>query len=163
MNEQEYKNWVAALPSLSATQLNDVSNRLKILSFASTKEFNGKSDFGVRVSEAVCCVLRKIGVECPNPNTLRRSQVYANAKAKFDDLAAFFETISKSKLEQDAVLMTALEQLYNSMIQWGVPISSNTMLQHIHRIPAALNASFPGYAASGLLLRVVKRHESSSQ
>jgi len=162
LNDQEYKQWVAALTTLTSAQLNDVSNRIKILSFASTKEFNGKSDFGVRVSEAICSTLRRVGVECPSPITLRKSSAYANAKEKFNDLSAFFDKISQQRLVQDAVLCTGIEILYNDMINWGMPISSHTILNHIHRIPASLNRAFPGYAQSGLLAKVVK-YESSNQ
>ena len=162
MNNQEYKQWVSVLTTLTSAQLNDVSNRIKILSFASTKAFNGKSDFGVRVSEAICTAFRKLNVECPNPNTLRKSAAYASAKDKFTDLAAFFDKVSSQRIVQDAVLVLAIEQLYSSMLQWGTPISSHTVLQQAHRIPAALNQAFPGYAASGMLHKVVK-YESSNQ
>jgi len=159
MNDQEYKQWVAALTTLTSAQLNDVSNRIKILSFASTKEFNGKADFGVRVSEVICNVFRKLGVESPNPNTLRKSAAYVSAKAKFDDLAAFFEKASQQRLVQDRLLTIAVENLYYEIVQWGIPVSSHTMLNQIHRLPSVLNRSFPGYAQSGLLHKLVK-HEN---
>src|ERR1700761_432655 len=132
MDDQVYKHWVIQLTHLSKDQLTDLSNRMKILSFATTKEFSGKADMGVRVSEAVCSVFRRLGTECPNPNTLRRSQSYTNAKAKFDDLANFFEKISKHRLVQDGVLVVGIEELYNCMLQWKVPVSSHTVLNHIH-------------------------------
>lgn len=162
MDEIDYKIWIHKLPTLTKQQVNDVSNRIKILSFASGKEFTGKQDFGARVSEAICATFRKLGVECPSPNTLRKSAAYAHSKDKFDDLASFFEKVSQQRLVQDAVLVIGIEQLYNSMLSWGHPISSHTVLNHIHRVPAALNKAFPGYAQVGLLTRLVK-HESSGK
>lgn len=157
MNDQDYKTWIAALPKLSAMQLNDLSNRMKILSFVAAKEFsNGKSDFGNRVVEVTCNFFRSEGIECPTPNLLKRSQAYVQAKGKIDNLATFFEKISQHKLVQDAVLAIAIENLYNELVQWGISVSSHTVLQNIHRVPAVLNRSYPGYAQSGLLHKIVK-------
>lgn len=157
MNEQKYKDWVLQLTKLSSEQLNDLSNRIKLLSFASEKTFDGKADFGVRATEAICKVLRGRGTECPSPNTLRKSQAYVSSRNKFDDLAAFFNKMSSQRLVQDAILVEAIGLLYDDLLQWqGIAISSHTLLQQCHRLPATLNKAFPGYAASGLLSKIVK-------
>lgn len=157
MNEKQYKDWVKALPELSAAQAQDVSNRLKVLSFAALREFTGKQLFGDRITQAICSVFTQKGVEHPSVHSLRKSQAYASSKDKFLDLAAFFEKISESRLVQDAILREAIGLLYQDMLQWqGVTISSHTILQHIHRLPATLNRHFPGYASSGLLHKIVK-------
>jgi hypothetical protein len=36
----------------------------------------------------------------------------------------------------------------------AIPVTAVTMLRHVHWVPAAVEASFPGYAAAGLLDRV---------
>lgn len=156
MNEHQYQEWIKQLTQLSNPQINDLSNRIKLLSFASTKEFNGKSDFGVRVSEAICKVMRGRGIECPSPNTLRKSTAYSASKAKFEDLAAFFDKVSSQRIVQDAILIEAVNLLYDDLLQWqGISISSHTILQQCHRIPATLHKSFPGYGAE-LLSKIVK-------
>lgn len=163
MDDKQYQGWILSLTELSQAQLNDVSNRLKILSFVVTKEFNGKSDFGVRVSEAICNTFKRLGVECPSPHTLRKGAAYASAKDKFDDLATFFEKISQNKLVQDRALVIAIEGLYVSLQDWNISVSSYTILQQIHRLPSVLNQSFPGYAASGLLHKIVRVNEPTNQ
>ena len=163
MDDKQYRDWVASLTELNQVQLSDVSNRLKILSFATTKEFNSKSDFGVRVTEAICRSFRSMNVECPSPNTLRKSSAYSGAKDKFDDLAAFFEKISQNKLVQDRALVIAIEGLYVSLQGWGIAVSSHTILQQVHRLPSILNQQFPGYSASNLLHKIVRVNESSDK
>lgn len=156
MDDQQYKLWVKNLFELSNEQRTDVTNRLKLLSFVVTKEFTGKQDFGVRVSEAICKVMSRAGTECPSPSTIRKSAAYAGARAKFDDLAAFFDKVSKQRLVQDAALSIAIELLYDDLVAWGIPVSSHTLLAQCHRIPSTLNRAFPGYAQMGILAKLIK-------
>ena len=157
MDEQQYKQWIAQIPSLSAKQCSDVLTRFKLLLPSAAKELNGKAKFSDRVLQAICTVLNKNKVECPNPITLRKSSAYVSASPKFNDLKIFFDNISKSKLVQDQILREGVNLLYHDLLQWqGIAISSHLLLKHTHRIPSVLNRSFPGYAASGLLQKIVK-------
>lgn len=157
MDEQQYKLLSSSILQLTQEQVSDLANRLKIINFASTKQFNGKSDFGVRVSEAISKVLHGRGVECPSPTTLRKSSAYASSRPKFDDVAAFFAKISSHRLVQDSILVEGISLLYDDLLQWqGIAISSHTILQQIHRLPSTLNRAFPGYAESGKLHKVIK-------
>lgn len=103
-------------------------------------------------------VLKKHGVECPNENTLKRSSAYVQSRDKFEDLATFFETISNQKIIQDAVLRESIQLLYYDLLNWKtVAISSHTILKQIHRLPSTLHRHYPGYAASGLLVKLVNQ------
>ena len=154
MNQEQYKLWVKELPQLSVGQLSDLSSRIKLLAKTSTKQHIGKQDFGDRVLQSISIIMRK--VDGASAIALRKSAAYASHKQKIEDLSTFFESISKSKLVQDSILRMAIEYLYVDLLEWGVPVSSHTMLKQMHRIPATLNKHFPGYAQSGLLTKLVK-------
>lgn len=157
MNETNYKEWIAQLPSLTKEQASELVTRVKLLSSGKVKPANGKQEFGDRLLQIICDVMRKNNVETPSPINLRKSAAYGQASGKLQDLQVFFELISKSKLVQDSILKEAVQLLYNDLLQWqGVAISSHTLLKQIHRIPATLNKNYPGYAASGMLTKIVK-------
>ena len=157
MKQEQYKTWIKQLPNLTLEQLTDLNSRIKLLFDVSVKEHSGKSEFGMRLLHALCFVLRKHKVETPTVFTLQKSPAYVNAKPKINDLAIFFESLSKSKLVQDEILKEALSLLYYDCLGWqGVAVSSHTLLRQIHRIPSVLNRNFPGYSSSGLLTKIVK-------
>jgi len=152
LDKVQYQEWVKSLSALSPSQLNDLSARLKILA---PKEHDGKSDFGIRVLQAICDVLSKNNVEVCTIHTLRRSSAFVQSKDKIKDLGTYFEQIDKSRLVQDAILRQAIDLLYHDLVQWkGIAISSHTLLRHIHRIPSVLNRNFPGYGPQ-LLVKIV--------
>ena len=160
VNPAQFKLWVGLVPTLTAEQTSELLTRFKLLSKTNDKPHVGKQQFGERVLQALCTVLRKNNVETPSVTTLRKSAAYVNSREKLQDLQTFFEKISQSKMVQDAILKEAIQLLYYDLVQWkGVSISSHTMLKQIHRIPATLNKSFPGYAASGMLTKIVKAKE----
>ena len=156
MNPAQFKLWAGLVPTLTPEQTNELLTRFKLLSKTNDKLHSGKQQFGERVLQALCTVLRKNNVETPSVTTLRKSVAYVNSREKLQDLQTFFEKTSPSKMVQDRILRMAIELLYNDLLQWqGVAISSHTLLKQIHRIPATLNRHFPGYAASGMLVKIV--------
>ena len=165
MTSEQYKKWVSELPSLSAEQLGNLNSRIKLLFDVSVIEHKGKQEFGMRLMHSLCSTLKKHRVETPSVHTLAKSPAYASAKGKVQDLANFFENISKSKLVQDSILNIGVEQLYFEMIAWkGCTIGSHTILRNVHRIPSCLHKAFPGYSNSGMLVKLVKgRNELTNQ
>jgi hypothetical protein len=155
VNESEYKLWTSRLSLLTSAQRSDAAVRLQLL--GNQKENNGKQEFGNRLLQVICDVMKKNNVEIPNPNTLRKSAAYVSARDKINDLSIFFESISKSKLVQDSILREGVQLLYNDLLQWqNIAISSHTLLKQCHRVPSTLNKNYPGYAASGLLTKIVR-------
>jgi hypothetical protein len=154
MNKYEFQEWLKKLPELTKEQSAEVLSRIKIL--GGSDDYSGKSDFDSRVLSAICDVLRKNNIENISPHFLRKSVAYANARGKMDDLSAFFGRISKQRMVQDAILRNGLELLYYDLVSMNIAVSSHTLLNHIHRIPATLNRHFPGYAQSGMLHKIVK-------
>jgi hypothetical protein len=157
MNADQYKIWIGNLSQLSPDQTKDVVSRLKLLSQISVTEHSGKQEFNERVLQAVVDVFRKLNVETPSVPVLRKSSSYVSSRNKMQDLAPYFEKISKSRLVQDAILRKGIELLYFDLFAWqGITISSHTLLRQIHRVPASINKAFPGYADSGFLAKLVK-------
>lgn len=164
MNAEQFKLWVKELSQLSVGQLNDLSTRIKLLSKSATNDHTGKQEFGDRVLQAICIVVKKANAETPSPATLKKSSAFIHSKNKLDDLQTYFETISKQRLVQDSILKVGIELLLYDLLQWqGIAISSHTLLKQIHRIPSVLNKSFPGYHASGLLTKIVKGADVRSE
>lgn len=156
MKDDQYREWIKGAASLTTPQIKDLTNRIKVLSNVRS-DFSGKQDFGDRVLNAVADVLRKKHVDAPSVNLMRKSAAYAVSKEKAVALSNFIALCSHSKLVQDRILRLGLSLLYDDMLQWqNVTVSPHTLLQQIHRIPATLNRHFPGYAAAGLLIKVVK-------
>ena len=156
MDQNQYKIWVTQLHTLDFMQVKDVAARLNLLSKAK-EQHSGKSDFGMRVLEAISSVMKNNNADGASPTTLRKSAAYVASRGKIDDLKIYFEKISKSKLVQDAMLKEAVSLLYFDLLSWqDFSVSSHTLLQQIHRIPSVLNRAYPGYAESGLLTKVVK-------
>lgn len=157
MNQDQYKTWINELPALTAVQLSDLSTRIKLLGKTVSKEHSGKQEFGDRVLQAICIVMKRNNAETPSVNVLRKSSAYVSSRDKLDDLATYFEGLSKAKLVQDQILKEAINLLYFDLINWqGIAISSHTILKQIHRLPSVLNRHFPGYASSGLLTKIVR-------
>lgn len=155
MNQEQFKLLIGQVPQLTKEQLSELAMRIKLLSDV-TKSYAGKQEFGNRVLQAIADVMKKQNVETSSAHSLRKSAAYVGAKDKLQDLSVFFDSISKSKLVQDQILREAIQLLYHDLLQWQIAVSSHTMLKQIHRIPSVLNKSFPGYAASGLLQKIVK-------
>ena len=156
MNEQQFKLWIAELPKLTVEQHNDLKIRLSLLA-AMPKDTAGKSDFGIRVLQAIVDVMKKNNVESTSVNVLKKSSAYVAAKPKIENLQIFFESITLSKIVQDQILRMGIDLLYFDLLNWqGFSISSHTILSQIYRVPATLNRAFPGYAGAGLLTKLVK-------
>ena len=157
MDEQRYKLWAAEIATLTPKQASAALQRFKLGVKTSPKEHAGKQDFGDRVLAAIVTVLIKAQVESPSASNLRKSAAYAQAKSKLQDLQNFIEKTSQSKLVQDQILKEGIFLLYHDLLQWQkIAISSHLVLRQIHRIPAVINRHYPGYAASGMLTKIVK-------
>jgi hypothetical protein len=158
MEQQQYNQWVAALPSLTSNQVKDLAARMKVLNqLPANKIHDGKTLFSELVIDAICQTLKKLNVDTPSPKALIKSSAYVSAQGKMDDLSEFFKKASSKRIVQLSLLKVAVELLYQDMVNWqGVAVSAHTILAQIHRLPAVLNRAFPGYADTGCLAAIVK-------
>jgi len=56
-----------------------------------------------------------------------------------------------------AVLATGIEQVYHALRRSGKTVSPSILADNLHRLPAALDNAFPGYAQLGLLGKIVRK------
>ena len=157
MDQNNFLIWLQRLHELTSEQRATVLQRVQLLgSFPKKEKVVGKRDFSDRVLQVLCSTLKRLGAECPSPMVLRKGVAYVSFEGKLPDIEAFFVEASASRVVQDALLGKAIELLYQDIVNWqGVAVSSQTIMQQIHRLPSVLNKSFPGYSSSGYLAKIV--------
>ena len=156
---------LAALPHLPVADLQQVEQRCKALrglgnagaaDLADSAPGAADSDSEV-ILRAISEQLRRLGAEFASVPVLRRAAT-ASFRAKAAEVMDYIRASGiTNRVEQAAVATVAVELLYENMTQMGVMVSSRTLLAHVHRLPAALNRAFPGYAAAGILCWIVRK------
>lgn len=72
-------------------------------------------------------------------------------------LGPFLAAQSPDRLVRAAIARHGVALLADHMRGWGVPVSASTLARNIDKLPAVLDAHYPGYGAAGLLARAVTR------
>lgn len=85
------------------------------------------------------------------PAALRRGPDAAGLRDKAPAVSAFLRGAAADKVARAALLDLGLELLYKNLAGRGYPASARTLVRQIHRLPAVVDAAFPGYARAGLL------------
>jgi len=104
---------------------------------------------------AICSYMRQKGLEHTPIPALTRSPQYSAFAKKCPQVLAYLGTLSK--LERGTLLLLGVGLLYDNLCQMGVPITTRTLMSHIHRLPACLNRAFPLYAQNGMLQFIVRK------
>lgn len=144
------------LPFLSDLTDIEVSKlRARLSAFASLGTPKMEASDEDLVLEALCEYLSSKGIEYAYPALLKKTPQYRSFSRKSDSILRFLQT--KVKIEQRALLALGMDLLYKNLCDIGIAVSARTMMMHIHRMPACLNRSFPGYAANGMLAFIVRR------
>lgn len=101
------------------------------------------------------------GLEHVNAGTLKRFTGYKAYKEKMAPISQFLKRAAGDlvHVERLALYRTGVELLYTNLSRAGLPVSSRTIMNQIHRIPSILNKAFPGYSQLGLLWLVVRAKE----
>lgn len=166
-----YEQILAVLPSLTGEQRAAVAYRLKALdSLSGGAATAGPSinrplrsiavssdDFIDDIFSAVCEVVLARSGERVSPLALRRTAQSNALRGKVDALRVFINTAASSRTARRGLLAIAMRLLYDDLRELGLPTTARTLLAHAHRLPAVLDANFPGYAAAGLLGMLVGR------
>ena len=160
MSKLEFDQLVDQLPKLSQGQRSTLLDRLKVLQSINSDAKTstpGKRDIGSRVLTILCTMLRDLGVEHPSLSMLQKNSQYPAFARKLPSVMEFIAGVGSSRIAQDALLKIALELLYWDIVNIsGEAVSSFTIMSQIHRVPAVVNKSFPGYSSSGLLKFIVR-------
>jgi hypothetical protein len=145
---------ISKLPFLSARELDALHQRIKALKGSTqpvVKKVNGGLDPDIVVN-VICSVLNARGIECPKFAVNKTGQLN-----KINLAISFAEKAVSTRLEQEALLTTAIDLLWQYMTRQRVPTTGNTLLRNLNRIPAVIDQNFPGYAKAGLLKLIVRQ------
>ena len=107
------------------------------------------------VLHAICDFMRQNGLENPPIASLTKSPQYHAFALKCPQVISYLGSLSK--LERETLLFIGIGVRYDNLCEMGVVVTARTLMSHIHRLPGALNRSFPGYAKSGYLKLIVRK------
>lgn len=155
---------VELLPSLSASERAELTTRLKLFGLDDPNQLGlpleirkpVDADDPTFVAESLISYMWSAGHEFPELPILRRHRVYpAFRDVKVPPMMQFVREHAKCRIHQQQLIRIGYKQLFAQLAQQQLAPSSITLLNHTHRLPAAINAAFPGYAEAGLLARVL--------
>lgn len=96
-------------------------------------------------------VLRQNGLEFADVSMLQRSNSFASFRNKTPGLMEYLSNAAQMRQHQLAIFRLGVWLLYKDMTSRGLAVSARTLMNSVHRVPAVINAAFPGYASSGML------------
>lgn len=100
------------------------------------------------------------GVDLSTPYVLMSGKHYVTFRKKSDAVYKYVKPVG-TKNSQRALLRIGVSLLYADLERMGLAITSRLLMAHVHRIPAVINRSFPGYRKLGALkLILVKRQHN---
>jgi hypothetical protein len=106
---------------------------------------------------AITNQLTRMGVEYTTLDQLRRYSKYKAFREKVPGLMQYIRGACPGRDDQRTLLELGVRLLYENQVKLGLMASARMVMDHLHRIVPILNASFPGYAAGGVLHLVPRR------
>lgn len=160
----DFQNVISSLSHLSETELREISQRIKALSslnggVVSERVVNTSADIDTDLFlDVIVFFMQSKGLEFTSVSMLKKSSQYRRSfQDKIPEVMRYLEHGAKSRIGRRALLLIAVELLYENLMEMGIVATSRTLMSHAHRIPGVLNRSFPGYARSGMLHMIVER------
>jgi hypothetical protein len=155
-----YDQIVDLLGKLTPDELASLERRIKALrSLGSTvstvdhaiqETANNLEDPEFFVLRCAAEAMQSIGADpCTTMPVLRRS-VGPAFRAKLPGLMQYLRSASSRRVERHSLLYVGFHLLYKEMTQRNYVVTTRTLLNHMHRIPAVVEASFPGYLHTGV-------------
>ena len=158
--DEDYDRLVAALPRLTPDQRARLAERLRVLQalapgHAPADPAGGPQDEADEVLGIIAAVAQRASGERASPLALRRSPQFPAFRAKARLLAEFAAKSAPDRARRRALLDLGFEILYRDLRRAGFSVTSRTLMQCAHQVPASLDRGFPGYAVAGLLGMIV--------
>ena len=150
MSKQELAIILKNLPSLTPEELEKVRQRISVLLGLAPEPFNTQDWLLTGVTEE----LRRRGLwmkSYPIPSRLLPNKYTAKSKVLQEFLLEGLGNNKPQRTECLAIAIIATRCLTDWLERSKVPISPRTVLFNLDKIPTALEYSFPGYWAQGLL------------
>lgn len=95
---------------------------------------------------------RAEGLEHASVHMLRTGRDFPSFASKVDELDAYVAKASGGTRTQEVAFWNlAFKLLADDMRQMQIGVTVRTIMRTVHRVPAIMHKSFPGYAATGML------------
>lgn len=149
------------LPQLTADERMEVAARLRVYHVLGAKAGNvntapreqSDSEFMLQLIVEFC---RAWQLDYASAKQLRRSSHIASFNEKLPPVMEFFRNNGGNRTQRHALIWIALNQLRTTGRPAGVPCTATFIMRNVHKLPAFLEAEFPGYAEAGLLPEVAR-------
>jgi len=156
---------IKALAGLTSAELADVEERARMLRKSGIADAAPMARASERLELdgdarwVLGCVIETFKLanqDIEHEAALRRSKGYDAFAEKVSTLMVFLRKASSSKAVRRGILMTALRLQYESLTRDMMHMSARDMISVVHRVPAVLDAHYPGYAEAGFLHLLVR-------
>lgn len=156
------------LPLLSDDELDQLSIRIKSLrslggnnSKPSVVDDSDITSDEVFVLGCIVHTMQRLGADMSSVSMLQRSRDIGAFRSKLPDLKTYLQSVGRERQLHVAILQIGTHIMHDELMAMGRTVTSRTIMQHIHRLDAAINRQFPGYARSGYLHLLLKQYDKS--
>lgn len=159
------KRFLAGLDAVKLRELRDhASAKLASGVFKPNLRRDG---LAAAIVEVICEFTNAKQIDLTRPPSLMgKAAQYREFRRKLDveGLSTWlYNAAGKNQITMRGLVHLSVELLHDRLIEMGIPVSATTIMNHMHRVPAVLNQSFPGYAQSGLLHLVIREHHKDER
>jgi len=146
---------LSQLPKLSAADLTKIEQAIKLAkSFGggpTTAQHGIINPWGEVLLDCIIEVTQETVGYPIAKETLRGLTAYQSFRKKLPGLTEFIEHAAPEFQQRRTICKLGIELLFGYLHRPDRMTGPSTLMQQIHRLPDALNAQFPSYAAAGLL------------
>lgn len=101
--------------------------------------------------------VKRAGLGFEGLNRLRASSNFPAFREKLPGLMKFIDKQGCNQNEKRVLLMYGFEMLHENITRLNIAADARALMNHVHRMPAVFDASFPGYGHNGFLGMLVRR------
>lgn len=119
-----------------------------------------RDDYAAIALDCICQVMADRGLDFAKPGSLERTEAFRSFKRKIaeDGIGEWSRKVTKkNKVKMRAFVHLCASLLCDDLITMREVVNSRTMMLHVHRIPAVVNANFPNYAQTGMLHWIIRQ------
>lgn len=152
----------AAISALSSDDLVKVEKHIAFHK-ASSKRGKAAGTANTALSKDEINLLNEIvqfcrhnGNDMVSLEVLRASQDFVAFSQKVPAVTEWLDKAKIGKAQRRLMLNMALGLLYEEKTKMRLACSARVLMREVHRLPAVVDASFPGYAKAGLLQMIVR-------
>lgn len=147
---------LSRLPKLGAAELEEVRKRLLLLRTVdqAAGQVAAIDQPATMALEVIAGFLTDRGLEHASVPALRKATQYQSFTEKVRRVVSYMASV-EGLTARRAFFRLGVELLYDDLCRMEVAVSARTLMSHIHRLPAVINKSFPGYAQAGHLGKII--------